>query len=666
MITRYKLFENVYYAKKILKSLDIPQDSPEYIKLKNLLGKHQGYLGKFTEWLFKDDIPFEQLQSIFNELKSIKLDKPITDFKSPEKVYDYLTSLKINTKVNQVIKALPSGTRRLVNDKLKDLISNNIKYASNIKDFYSKKGGRYKTLDKLYNDTESLIKNLSGGWNVKSIKYNEDELVYKDDTTLILHIDSYKRSHKLGSQHWCISTDEYMWEDYTEGFNKQYFIYDFSKSPSSKESMIGVTLKPNGDIYATHYRDDSPANKQEVKSEYSGYLTPYSKDYIRSKVDMNNIENIIRYGFTEELNDKLNKGWDPSKDDNDVIQFAARYGHIEIVKILLADKRADPSAYNNYAILFASEYGHIEVVKQLLNDKRVDPSENNNYAIRLAARNGHTEIVKMLLADKRVDPSDHNNYVIKLAAQNGHIEIVKILLADNRVDPSADDNFAIKFAAKYSHTEMVKILLADKRVDPSADDNYAIRYATDNGHTEIVKMLLIDKRVDPSSKDNYALRSAVYNGYIEIVKILLTDKRVDPSVEDNYAIGHAARYGYIEIVKILLADKRVNPSAYDNYAIRWAAHNGHTEVVKLLLTDKRVDPSGSNNFAIRFAASNGHIEIVKLLLNDKRVDPSVNYNEAIKSAKRYGYTEIVKIILNHPKVKQSLSKEEIKKYESMI
>jgi ankyrin repeat protein len=666
MITRYKLFENVYYAKKILKSLDIPQDSPEYIKLKSMLGKHQGYLGKFTEWMFKDEFPFEQLQSVFNELQTVKLDKPITEFKSPEEVYDYLTSLKINTKVNQVINSLPSRTRRLANDKLRDLISNNIKYASNIRDFYSKKGGRYKTFDKLYNDTESLIKNLSGGWNVESIKYLPQELVYKDDTTLILHISSYERSNKLGSQHWCISTDEFMWKKYTDDFNKQYFIYDFSKSPSSKESMIGVTVTINGDIYATHYRDDTDANKQDIKSEYGKYLTPYSMDYIRSKADLNNIYNIIKYGFVDELKIKLDQGWDPSADDNYPIRYASEYGHIEIVKILLKDKRVDPSAEYNFAIGHAARYGHTEVVKLLLNDKRVDPSANDNFAIRYAAYGGHTEIVKMLLADDRVDPNNRDSFAIRYAADNGHTEIVKILLADKRVDPSADDNRAIKLAARYGYTDIVKLLLADDRVDPSSYDNFAIRYAAENGHTEIVKMLLTDERVDPSDVNNYAIRYAADNGHTEIVKMLLIDKRVDPSSKDNYALRFAVYDGYIEIVKILLTDKRVDPSADNNRFIRLAAEEGHIEIVKILLNDKRVDPSANNNYAIQLAAKEGHIEIVKLLLADDRVDPSANGNFSIKIASLNSHTGVVKLLLNYPKVRKSLSEEQISKYESII
>jgi len=42
------------------------------------------------------------------------------------------------------------------------------------------------------------------------------------------------------------------------------------------------------------------------------------------------------------------------------------------------------------------------VVKLLLQDERVDPSDNNNWAIQMASKNGHIEVVKLLLQDKRV------------------------------------------------------------------------------------------------------------------------------------------------------------------------------------------------------------------------------------------------------------------------
>src|SRR2546426_6337866 len=82
------------------------------------------------------------------------------------------------------------------------------------------------------------------------------------------------------------------------------------------------------------------------------------------------------------------------------------------------------------------------------------------------ARNGHVDVMKLLLADSRVDPAADNNDAIRSAAANGHIDVVKLLLADKRANPVAVGNAAIKHVARNGHTDVVKLLLAHPRVDP--------------------------------------------------------------------------------------------------------------------------------------------------------------------------------------------------------
>ena len=476
LIISYKIFENVQKSKKILNELDIPLDNEDYIKLKDLVGKHTGYLGKFTEWIFKDEYPFNQIEMVFNELSKVKLDKDINQFESPEKLYDYLTEFKINQRVNQVFKSLPSGSRRLVNDKLHNLIKLNIQYSDSIKDFYSKKGGRYKGSDKLYNDTESLINNLSGGWDVESIKYKPEELVYKDGSTLILHIKDYDRSCDLGSQHWCISTSESMWEKYTSDFNKQYFIYDFSKSQSDKKSMIGVTINPSGSISDCHYKDDSEGDKQEILNEYGQYLTPYSKEYIKSNIDTDDITEVSKYGLLDEVKRLIQQGVDPTVNNNKSIRWSSEYGHLDVVRELLKDPRVNPSVKDNSAIRLSSDKGHVEVVRELLKDPRVDPRVFNNLPIITSSMSGHVEVVKLLLKDPRVDPSADNNYAIRWASRFGQIEVVRELLKDPRVDPSDKNNYAINYASHYGHTDVIKELIKDSRVRSSLSKEDLIKY----------------------------------------------------------------------------------------------------------------------------------------------------------------------------------------------
>ena len=72
-------------------------------------------------------------------------------------------------------------------------------------------------------------------------------------------------------------------------------------------------------------------------------------------------------------------------------------GHLEVVKLLLANDKVDPGADSNYAIKWASNYGHLEVVKLLLANDKVDPSADNNSAILSAYQKGHLEVVKLLI-----------------------------------------------------------------------------------------------------------------------------------------------------------------------------------------------------------------------------------------------------------------------------
>jgi len=522
-IQRYEIFENVRQAKKFLDDNDIDPDNKEYIQLKNILSSNIGYLGKFTQWLFNDNT-LNFLEDIYKMIKNVSLDKDINSFETAEDLYDYLTEKKYETKVNQTINSLPSRSRNLVNQELKNLIKNNIDNVDSIKDFYSKKGGRYTNIKDLIEDTKSLISNLQGEWNPDSIKYEDKELVYKDSNILILWIDSYDRSCDLGSKHWCISTSEDMFGFYTIGFKKQYFIYDFTKDISNKKSMIGTTIDLSGKPTDIHYKDDTPGKKEDILP-YMDYLKPYSKEYIKSKINIDNIGEVSKYGLVDEVKRLLNKGVDPTLYNNYSIRMASENGHTDVVKLLLQDKRVDPSDDDNWSIIMSSENGHTDIVKLLLQDERVNPTIPNNQSIRMASQFGHIEIVKLLLQDERVDPSNNSNISIVMASMNGHTDVVKLLLQDDRVDPTTNDNI-IGLASLNGHTEIVKILLQDDRVDPIDDNNYAIRYSSENGHIDVVKLLLQDGRVDPSVNSNYAIRIASNNGHTDIVKLLLQNKRV--------------------------------------------------------------------------------------------------------------------------------------------
>jgi hypothetical protein len=121
-----------------------------------------------------------------------------------------------------------------------------------------------------------------------------------------------------------------------------------------------------------------------------------------------------------------------------------------------------------------------------LEGKRADPTASNNQALWLAARKGHMEVVRVLLAweglGKSVDPTAGNNQAVESAAEKGHVDMVQLLLGwvgqgtleGKRVDPTAVENCAVRLAAEEGQLEVVQVLLGwvgkgpleGKRVDP--------------------------------------------------------------------------------------------------------------------------------------------------------------------------------------------------------
>lgn len=102
----------------------------------------------------------------------------------------------------------------------------------------------------------------------------------------------------------------------------------------------------------------------------------------------------------------------------------AYLGDVEMVKELLP--RTNPRYDGNAALLNACKYGHVEVVRLLLADPRTNPGARESLSLQWACENGHTEIVKLLLASGKVNPEAENGYPFRIALRNRHLDIVKL------------------------------------------------------------------------------------------------------------------------------------------------------------------------------------------------------------------------------------------------
>ena len=120
--------------------------------------------------------------------------------------------------------------------------------------------------------------------------------------------------------------------------------------------------------------------------------------------------------------------------------YAAREGHIEVVRLLLADGadiHAQDAYYGRTVLAWAAWAGQMEVVRLLL-DNGADIHTRTNEgttALVLAVLEGHVEVARILVeqwvAEGDVDARyDDDTTVLMWAARAGHVEMVRFLLTN--------------------------------------------------------------------------------------------------------------------------------------------------------------------------------------------------------------------------------------------
>ena len=224
-----------------------------------------------------------------------------------------------------------------------------------------------------------------------------------------------------------------------------------------------------------------------------------------------------------------------------------------------------------------------------------------------AARSGHEEVVKILLARQDVDPDEANEYgrtPLSYAAQEGNVEVVNILLLRDEVNPDMPDNVGctpLWYAVTEGYEGVAKILLGRGEVSPDQPDvggRTPLSHAAGSGFVGIVKALLGRKEVDPDTPDHFGLTPlwyAVTEGYECVAKILLGREEVSSDRLDGDGrtlLSYAAGSGFEGIVNALLGREEVNPNMPDDYGLTplwYAVTEGHEGVAKILLGREEVN-----------------------------------------------------------------------------
>ena len=180
-------------------------------------------------------------------------------------------------------------------------------------------------------------------------------------------------------------------------------------------------------------------------------------------------------------------------------------------------------------LIWAARYGHEEVVRLLLRKKHIQLDRQDiggsRTALSWAAGNGHEGVVRLFLGRRFVNPGNVDRrwgkamgvasrvfgwrYVnpesssrcgrkpLSWAAGNGHEGVVKLLLGRKDVSPDTPDTeygrTPLSWAAGNGHEEIVRLLLKRRDVNPNCSNKSGqtpLALATENGHDRIVGLLL--------------------------------------------------------------------------------------------------------------------------------------------------------------------------------
>ncbi|MDY0270625.1 hypothetical protein [Trichloromonas sp.] len=264
----YNLFvnENLQQAKSI-----INRKLSDFEKLKELVGKNIGYIGKLTDYLFNENVPYIELENLYKDLinlrdKSYQLD--INKLKY-EQVVDKIQETKNKITINQFIKELPSEQKQIIKnildkkdeyyaststiDSIKILIIK-IMQKENINTFISKIS-RYKDNKSLINAMKLFSKDSMNDINEIKNKLSEltsTSIVFENDNIMILNIKDHNDIKILGSDtSWCIVPSESTWNSYTKS-RYQFILYNKNKDEYDVKFKIGFTLNVDGSIHAAH------------------------------------------------------------------------------------------------------------------------------------------------------------------------------------------------------------------------------------------------------------------------------------------------------------------------------------------------------------------------------------------------------------------------------
>ena len=272
-----------------------------------------------------------------------------------------------------------------------------------------------------------------------------------------------------------------------------------------------------------------------------------------NKNDIQGVQDLLELG--SDVNAKDDYTWTS-------LHLAAWNGNLEVAK-LLVQHGAEIDAKTNYTGI-----GIFVDFDETMND--LTQGLNQSTPLHFAARNGHLEIVKLLIqhganltATNVYYDNDWKHTPADLAAQKGHFEVVDFLLQTEWTNNGLPGYLRIlpslSIAACFGYLEILDLMLQngyDVNIESQYNHETPLHIAAQSEKFEIAKFLL-QNNADANAKTGYdltPLHQVALNGDFEIAELLLQNgAEVDAKSKDKETPLHTASdMAYPKVVEVLL------------------------------------------------------------------------------------------------------------------
>lgn len=211
-----------------------------------------------------------------------------------------------------------------------------------------------------------------------------------------------------------------------------------------------MTAAANGYLAVVQYLVEQGANVHAVDDRDHLPDAPLLLAVINGHID------VVQYLLTLSGNQRPNI----HVDDDRALFWAARKGHLNIVRLLMR-YNANIYARQCGALRVAVQYNHVEVVRYLLTlAARTHLADNPvpyNAFFRMAAASGNGAIMQLLL-DHGADINTQNGSALLEAVRSGNLALVRYLVARG-ANINADNNHALRSAIRREYVDIADYLL---------------------------------------------------------------------------------------------------------------------------------------------------------------------------------------------------------------